>query len=167
LDAFKVVDTVLKKCNGGSCITKVDAMDFGGDKPHVDNADKAEDSNFNPCALEEVSTGLYNETKCTKLVEMILFLNACIIHGVSYSFANKMFIVLQAHILPKKNCLPKNHYVPKLLTKKLELVYDMIHACKSGCVFFRRALVDAEKCTKCKQRRYKDVEQKKFLVKVL
>jgi hypothetical protein len=78
-----------------------------------------------------------------------------------------MFTILHAHVLPQDNYLPRNHHAVKSLTKKLGLAYNTIHACEKGCVLFRGAFADAEKCPKCDQPRYKDIDRKKFPVKVL
>jgi hypothetical protein len=94
-------------------------------------------------------------------------MNLCMVHGISNSFAEELFTILNAHILPEKNCLSKNHYVAKSLTKKLGLAYNTIHACERGCVLFKGENADTEKCPKCDQPRYRDFERKKFPVKVL
>jgi hypothetical protein len=101
------------------------------------------------------------------LAATILLQNLCTVDGVSNSFADEIFTILQAHILLEKNCLPKNHYATKSLTKKLDLAYNTIHACEKGCVLFRGVLADAEKCPICDSPRYKDMDRKKFLLKVL
>jgi hypothetical protein len=167
--AFTTADTVHDECTRSSGTTDEDAMDYGAGKEagDVDTADGGEDAEFNLGVLEEAMTVLYDGARCTKLAATILLQNLCIVHGVSNSFADEMFSLLHGLILPENNCLPKNHYAVKSLTQKLGLAYNTIHACERGCVLFRGALADAKKCPRCDQPRYKDVERKKFPVKVL
>jgi hypothetical protein len=80
---------------------------------------------------------------------------------------DELFTILHGHILPKGNCLPRNHYATKTLTRKLGLAYNTIHAWQSGCVLFRGELVNETNCPKCDKPRYKDQVRKKFPVKVL
>ncbi len=48
-------------------------------------------------ALEDAIIELYKGSKCTKLVATILFMNLCIVHGVSNKFANELFTLLHLH----------------------------------------------------------------------
>jgi hypothetical protein len=166
---FTTADTVSEECRNSSSDAEVEATDYGGDEPDVEeqNHEGAEDSNFDPHALEDAMTPLYDGAKCSKLAATILLMNLCTVHGISNSFAEELFTILNVHILPEKNCLPKNHYAAKSLTKKLGLAYNTIHACERRCVLFRGTIADADKCPKCDQPRYRDFEHKKFPVKVL
>jgi hypothetical protein len=73
---------------------------------------------FNPEALEGAITTFYDGARCTKLAATIFLMNLCTVHRVNNSFADKMFTILQALILPESNCLSKDHYTAKSLTKK-------------------------------------------------
>jgi hypothetical protein len=169
LRAFTAADIVHEECSGSLSSSDNEAPDVGSSEQQwdVDSTDGAEASDFDPRALEEAITPLYDAARCTKLAATILLMNLCTVHGVSNSFADEMFTILHAHVLPQDNCLPRNHHAAKSLTKKLGLVYNTIHACEKGCVLFRGAFADAEKCPKCDQPRYKDIDRKKFPVKVL
>jgi hypothetical protein len=131
------------------------------------DGDKGGNAEFDPHALEDVVRGLYSGAKSSTLAATILLLNLCIIHGMSNYFVDELFSILHSHILPEGNSLPRNHYATKTLTWKLGLAYNTIHACQSGCVLFRGERANETKCSKCDKPRYKDQEQKKFLVKVL
>jgi len=74
---------------------------------------------------------LYKGAKYTKLVATILLMNACTVHGVSNNFVDKLLILLQGHIFPQRNILPKNFYATRRLTAKLGLAYNTsMHARK-------------------------------------
>jgi hypothetical protein len=167
--AFMATDTIYEDCNESSSDIEADAIDFDGDKSDevVNKGERVEDPNFDSRALEDAITPSSAATKCLKLAATILFMNLCTVHGISSSFAEEFFTILHVHILLENNCLSKNHYAAKLLTKKLGLAYNTIHACKKGYVLFRGVDADVEKCPKCDQPRYKDIELKKFPIKVL
>ena len=110
---------------------------------------------------------LYDGSRNMKLAATILVMNLCMVHGVSNNFADELFTILHCHLLPKENSFSRNHYAAKTLIAKLGLSYNTIHACENGCVLFRGEYADAEVCPKCSGPRFNDVEQKKFLVKVL
>jgi hypothetical protein len=94
-------------------------------------------------------------------------MNLCMIHGVTNGFADEMFTILNAHMLPKENVLPKNYYVARSLMGKLSLSYNSIHACDKGCVLFRGEHAEATHCPKCGGPRFQDETRRKIPVKVL
>jgi hypothetical protein len=132
-----------------------------------DHQDRDEGSNLDPYALEEAIKSLYARARSTKLAATVLLMNLCTVHGVSNCFVDELFTILQGHLLPEENCLPKNYYAAKTLTRNLGLSYNTIHACESGCILFKGVHADKEHCPKCSKPRFKDKRRKKFPVKVL
>jgi hypothetical protein len=61
-------------------------------------------------------------------------------------------------MLPKGHLLLKNTYESQKLLRALKTSYDVIHACKNGCVLFRGDHEKATHCPKCKASRYVEVE---------
>jgi hypothetical protein len=131
------------------------------------DGEEGANANFDPQALEDAVIGLYTSTKSSTLAATILLLNLYNMHGVSNYFVDELFTILQGHILPEGNFLPRNYYAAKTLTQKLGLAYNTVHACQSGCVLFRGELAYETNYPKCQKSRYKDQVRKRFLVKVL
>jgi hypothetical protein len=125
------------------------------------------DPNFDPSALKEAIRSLYKGARSTKLAATILLVNLCTVHGDSNCFVDGLFTILQGHLLPRGNCLPKNYYDATTLTRKLGLSYNSIHAYPKGCVLFRGDHAAVVHCPKCNESRYKDERQQKFPIKVL
>jgi hypothetical protein len=119
-------------------------------------AEDGESPNFDPHALEDALRGLYSRAKSSKLASTILLLNLCTVHGVSNCFADELFSILHGHILPDGNSLPRNHYAAKALTWELGLAYNIIHACESGYVLFRREYENLTEYPVCQKPRFKD-----------
>jgi hypothetical protein len=94
-------------------------------------------------------------------------MNLCTVHGVTNGFVDELFTILNSHLLPTENVLPKNYYATRSLTTKLGLSYNSIHAYDKGCVFFRGEHAEAVRCPKCGSPRYVDKIRKKVPVKVL
>jgi hypothetical protein len=170
LQAFTTADDLHEECSQGQSSSGDDdgvPADIGeraGDtNPMADTIDKKFDAEI----LEEALFELYPGAHSTKLAATILIMNLCTIHGVSNTFANELFAILHAYLLPQENSLPKNYHGTKSLTMKLGLSYYSIHACQKGCVLFRGEHADALCCPKCEQPRYRDLESKIFPVKVL
>jgi hypothetical protein len=61
-------------------------------------------------------------------------------------------------MLPKDHLLPKNTYESQKLLCALKMPYNVIHACKNGCVLFRGDHEKATQCPKCKASRYVKIE---------
>jgi hypothetical protein len=174
--AFTVADEVHEVCSRSDnwdeyitdCAAKDDVVEENDlQDGENDHQDRDEGSNLDPYALEEAIKSLYAGARSTKLAATVLLMNLCTVHGVSNCFVDELFTILQGHLLPEENCLPKNYYVVKTLTRNLGLSYNTIHACESGCVLFRGVHADKERCPKCSKPRFKDEWRKKFPVKVL
>ena len=129
--------------------------------------DASENDTFDPHPLEEAIRPLYRGAKCMQLATTILLMNLCTIHGVTNGFADELFTILNSHLLPTKNVLPKNYYIAWSLTTKLGLLYNSIHACDKGYVLFRDKHTKTVQCLKCGGPRYVDKIRKKVSVKVL
>ena len=110
---------------------------------------------------------MYSGARSTKLAAIILIMNLCTIYRISNTFADELFAILHAHLLPQENSLPKNYHGAKSLTMKVGLFYNSIHAYEKDCVLFRNEHVDVLCCPKCEQSRYRGLERKIFPVKVL
>jgi hypothetical protein len=157
LGAFTAADEVHADCTGDSN-SEHDVDDTGLEEPlgECGTAEAAEDHSFDPQALEEAIRPLYWGARCTKLAATILLMNLCTVHGVTNGFADEMFTILNAHMLPKENVLPKNYYAVRSLAGKLGLSYNSIHACDKGCVLFRGEHAEATRCPKCGGPRFQD-----------
>ena len=70
-------------------------------------------------------------------------MNLYIVHRVSNNFVEELFTLLDSHILPSKNCLPKNFHIACSMPQKLGLPYNNIHACEKGCMLFQGEHVEA------------------------
>jgi hypothetical protein len=166
-DAFIVGDSVTEECREGS------SGGDGGNLPDpVASSDEEVDTEgngdrFDPAMLEEAIQELYAGSRSTKLAATILLMNLCTVHGVSNNFVDELFTILHRHLLPEGNYLPRNHYTAKILTSKLGLTYNSIHACAKGCVLFRGEYVEAERCPKRNGLRFSDGEQKMYPAIVL
>jgi hypothetical protein len=173
LGAFTTADEVHADCardsNSEDDVDDTCLDDTGLEEPlgDCDTAEAAEDHSSNPQALEEAIRPLYRGARCTQLAATILLMNLCTVHGVTNGFADEMFTILNAHMLPKENVLPKNYYAARSLTGKLGLSYNSIHACDKGCVLFRGEHTQATHCPKCGGPRFMDETRRKIPVKVL
>ena len=110
---------------------------------------------------------LYDGSRSSKLVAMVLLMNLYTVHGVNNSYANELFGILNKYVLPKNNALPQTSHAAKCLTEKLGLSYNSIHACERGCILFCGEYADALQCSKCGGRRFRDEVRKAFPLKVL
>jgi hypothetical protein len=139
LAAFTVADVVHKEYSHGPYTSGDDDVASGRlGEPIGDTttADEGNDGNFDPKPLEEALQHLYPGARSTKHAATIVLMNLCTVHRVSNSFANEMFAILHAHLLPKQNCLPKNYHAARCLTQKLGSSYNSIHACKRAAFCF-------------------------------
>jgi hypothetical protein len=100
--------------------------------PTVDQDDFSDEAN----ALREACESLYTGAQSTKLAATMLLMNVCQVHGVSNKFVNELLALLHLHMLPRDNYLPLSMYRAKVLTSKVGLRYNNIHACRNGCVLF-------------------------------
>jgi hypothetical protein len=130
-EAFAVADSIHDESKSSSNWNDVCFSDpLNGDVAE-DGNDNEEGNNerFDPEALEEAMTGLYNGTKLSTLAATIILQNLSTIHGISNCFVDELFSILYGHLLPQGNKLPRNHYAAKMFTKKLGLAYNTIHSC--------------------------------------
>jgi hypothetical protein len=169
LHAFTVADGVHAECIRNDGDETNPLPDYSVDEPvgKTNAPDASENDTFDPHALEEAIRPLYRGAKCTQLAATILLMNLCTVHGVTNGFADGLFTILNFHLLPTENVLPKNYYAARSLTAKLGLSYNNIHACDKGCVLFRGKHAEAVQCLKCGGLRYVDEIRKKVPVKVL
>lgn len=72
-----------------------------------------------------------------KYVATLLHLNLNIVHGVTHTFMDELFSLLQKKLLPNNNKMLTSSYKVRKLIKSLGLTYDSIHASANGCVLFR------------------------------
>ncbi len=98
--------------------------------------DFEEDNGVDVARLQEACQPLYLGSHSMKLVATMLLMNICTIHGVGNKFVDELLALLHKHLLPTSNCLLINMYHAKILTRKADLNYKIIHACPSGCVLF-------------------------------
>jgi hypothetical protein len=98
--------------------------------------DNDEDNGANLNGLQEASKPLYQGIRSTTLAATMLFMNICTIDGVSNKFVDELLSFLHKYLLQIDNCLPKNMYHAKTLTKRVGFNYKTIHACPNGCVLF-------------------------------
>ncbi|XP_025815592.1 uncharacterized protein LOC112892674 [Panicum hallii] len=61
-------------------------------------------------------------------------------------------------LLPKGHILPKSMYEARKLLRALKMPYEQIHACRNGCVLFRKEYMEAKYCPKCKFSRFMEVD---------
>ena len=58
-------------------------------------------------------------------------------------------------MLPKDNCLPKDHRHVQKVLNGLGLGYEKIHACKNNCILFYKENKALDKCHVCNESRFK------------
>ncbi|KAM1229182.1 hypothetical protein ACFX2J_008179 [Malus domestica] len=64
-------------------------------------------------------------------------------------------------MLPKDNCLPKDHKSAKKLLSGLGLGYEKIHTCKNNCILFYQENKTLDKCPICNESWFKLTSQNK------
>jgi len=92
--------------------------------------------------LSEACCPLYTRARCSKLSATLILLNIYTTHGCSNKFLDELLSFLHKFILLVDNCLPPTVYHAKSLTHKLGMDYNIIHACKMGCILYRVAYTD-------------------------
>ena len=100
----------------------------------MDNTEEDGNVQFEFDNLEEAIGGLYKGMKSSTLAAIILLFNLCTVYEVSNCFVNEFFYILHGYILLDGNLLPRNKRAARILTQRLGLTYNNIHACESGCV---------------------------------
>ncbi len=105
------------------------------EQPEAPTADQ-DDYSDEADALREACESLYTGAQSTKLATTMLLMNMCQVHGVSNKFVDELLALLHLHLLPKDNYLPSSMYRTKVLTSRVGLRYNNIHACTNGCILF-------------------------------
>ncbi|XP_015619179.1 uncharacterized protein [Oryza sativa Japonica Group] len=75
-------------------------------------------------------------------------------NGWSDSSFNDLLVLLKK-LFPQPNSLPTSTYEAKKLICPLSLGVRKIHACVNNCILFRKEYEDLDRCTTCKNSRYK------------
>jgi hypothetical protein len=86
----------------------------------------------------QASRPLYSRMNVSILLATIILLNMAVVHGVTNAYFDELLKYLGTILLPRGNMLPKTHYEAKQLIQRLGLNYDIIDACPSGYVLFRK-----------------------------
>ena len=86
-------------------------------------------------------------------------------HGkIKYRMSNQCFdyfLGVFKRMLPKDNCLPKDHRHVQKVLNGLGLGYEKIHACKNNCILFYKENKALDKCPECNESRFKMTSQNK------
>ncbi len=113
--------------------------------PTADQDDFSDEAN----ALHEACESLYTGVQNTKLTTTMLLMNLCQVHGVSNKFVDELLALLHLHLLPRDNYLPSSMYQAKVMTSKVSLHYNNIHACNNGWVLFQKQYEGMQDCLEC------------------
>ena len=74
------------------------------------------------------------------------------------SYVEPMFRLLCGvfkRMLPKGNCLPKDHRYAQKMLNGLGLGYEKIHSCKNNCILFYKENKALDKCSVCNESMFK------------
>ena len=108
-------------------------------------------------AKQELYPGCEGFSMLTAIVELM--------HGkTKFRMSNQCFdyfLGVFKRMLPKDNCLPKDHKSAKKLLSGLGLGYEKIHACKNNCILFYQENKALDKCPICNESRFKLTSQNK------
>ncbi|CAN6578520.1 unnamed protein product [Malus baccata var. baccata] len=106
-------------------------------------------------AKQELYPGCENFSVFTAIVELM--------HGkIKFHLSNKCFdyfLGVIKRMLPKDNCLPKDHKSAQKVLKGLGLGYQKIHACVNNCILFYKENRQLDKCPVCNESRFKMTSQ--------
>jgi len=89
---------------------------------------------------------LYEGATLSELATTLLILNCCCTHGTNNTFINEMLHLLKMSILPQPNTLPSNEYEASNTLRKLQLAYNVIHACPKGHMLFHGQYENDQNC---------------------
>lgn len=127
-----------------------------------------EDGFENMSAINDESrTPLFCGSRLSRLDATLLFLNVCRTHKATNACISELLHLLATVMLPTPNSLPASEGIASRMLSRLGLRYDTIHACKNGCVLFRRGYADLENCPICHSPRFRRVGLSTVPVKVL
>ncbi len=82
-------------------------------------------------------------------------------------FVDELLSLLHLYLLPNDNCLPSNMYQEKVLTNKVGLRHNNIHAYNNGCVFFWKDYEGLQACPKCGSSQYEAFGKSQVPMKVV
>ena len=129
-----------------------------GGRPHGDNEE---------ALREESITPLFCGSPLSRLDGTLLVMNLCRTHKVTNTCINELMTLLSTVILPKPNCMPASAAIATKILDRLGLQYNSVHACRNGCILFRKAYADVEICPFCQAGRYRSAGQSRVPWKVL
>ena len=115
----------------------------------------------------ESHTPLFCGSGLSRLDATLMFMNVCRTHGATNALISEMLHLLAKVILPLPNSMPSSERMASSMISRLGLRYDAIHACKNGCVLFRRGYAELQTCPVCRTPRFKRVGLSKVPQKVL
>ena len=91
---------------------------------------------------------VYGGSNVSTISASIVLINMAVIHNVGNAYIDELLKYLSTVLLPRENCLPKNHYEGKRLIQKLGLNYHIIHTCPQGCVLYQGEYENLSTCPK-------------------
>lgn len=115
----------------------------------------------------EACIPLFSGSPLTRLDATLLFMNVCRSHKATNACINEMLSLLANVMLPSPNSMPSSEWIASRMLGRLGLKYDMIDACKNGCVLFRKTYASLDTCPVCHSPRFKRVGKSRVPVKVL
>jgi hypothetical protein len=98
---------------------------------------------------------LFEGSILTSLSSTLLILNCCKTHGVTNVFVNELLGLLKQNVFPQPNTLLATKHGASNVLNRLELAYNVIHACVKGCMLFHGFHENVDHCVKCGETRYK------------
>jgi hypothetical protein len=104
----------------------------------------------------EATTPVYSGSKMSVGSATIVIMNMSSVFRVSNTFTDELFRFLSGDLLPLPNKLPKTHYAARKSIHRLDLNYNNIHACPTGCILYDGEYATLDRCPKCTQRRWLD-----------
>ena len=116
---------------------------------------------------EEFRTPLFNGSSVSRLDATLLVMNACRTHKATNTCINELLRLLSTTILPTPNSMPPSVAEATKMLDRLGLQYNSVHACRNGCILFRKEHADMERCPSCQSGRYRFVGQSRVPWKVL
>jgi hypothetical protein len=133
-----------------------DAFDVGDDLLAETGQQQCNNEDGLEHLYEQAGTPVWGNSTTSVISATIVLMNMAVIHRCSNAFMDELFRYLSTSLLPGNNKLPRGHYEAKKLIRKLELAYDVIHTCPSGCVLYWNEHADLSECPKqsCKKSRY-------------
>ncbi len=148
-EAFGRYDEIHEKCAHVSKTNPRDDDNFFEGEKVIDERMKM--------LLKEVEAPLFEacgQSKISCLSNVLILLNACIVHQVTNTFQDELFRLLGCEILLKNNVMPKSRYEVRKLVSNPGLNYTSIHACEQRCILYHKKNKDLLVCPICKANGY-------------